>query len=116
MRLLHALVTDDTPALRREQHYVTDTLPPDTLLAFPHRYDYMRVWADSYILYDAVMKAEKPEVATTLASERFCTDMKRLAARLIGAGRQRCLEEMLRPVAECLSEHGMNDEGMSKQK
>ncbi|MGP1539098.1 peroxiredoxin family protein [Bacteroides pyogenes] len=109
IQLLHALVTDDTPALRREQHYITDTLPPDTLLAFPHRDDYMRVWADSYILYDAVMKAEKPEVATTLASERFCTDMKRLAARLIGAGRRRCAEDMLRPVAECLSEHGMND-------
>src|SRR3712207_7691255 len=32
IQLLHALVTDDTPALRREQHYITDTLPPDTLL------------------------------------------------------------------------------------
>ncbi len=58
---------------------------------------------------DTVMKAEKSEVAAIPTTERLCNDVKRLSARLLDAGKGKELEEMLRPVAECLQEHGMSD-------
>lgn len=56
-----------------------------------------------------MMKAGKAEVTTKLATYRFCRDVKRLAARMLDAGKEKQLEEMLRIVATRLQEHGMND-------
>lgn len=107
--LLRALATDDSLTLRREQHYVTDTLSSDVFFAFSHRHKYLYSWTDSYIFYNMMMKAGKAEVTTKLATYRFCRDVKRLAARMLDAGKEKQLEEMLRIVATLLQEHGMND-------
>ena len=107
--LLRALATDDSLTLRREQHYVTDTLSSDVSFAFSHRHKYLYSWTDSYIFYNMMMKAGKAEVTTKLATYRFCRDVKRLAARMLDAGKEKQLEEMLRIVATRLQEHGMND-------
>ena len=94
--LLRALATDDSLTLRREQHYVTDTLSSDVSFAFSHRHKYLYSWTDSYIFYNMMMKAGKAEVTTKLATYRFCRDVKRLAARMLDAGKEKQLEEMLR--------------------
>lgn len=99
--LLRALVANDTAALRREQRYLADTLPADSLTAFPRMREYLRAWTDSY--------GFGGETANAAATERISADVKHLAVRLLDEGREKQLEEMLRIVSVRLLELGMDE-------
>lgn len=123
-RLLHALVANDTATLHHEQCYVADTLPCDSLKAFPHMREYLCTWVNSYRFGKET--AEEAGAETTgnsvaggstgdsaaqvsTATERIAADVKHLAVRLLDARKEKQLEEMLRIVALRLLELGMND-------
>lgn len=107
--LLHALASNDTSVLRREQRYMTDTISSDTLLKFSRMYDYLCAWANSYTFCKEMVEFTIPGSSVTLAADRISSDIKRLAVRLLDAGKDKELEEMLRPVADCLLKQGMSD-------
>lgn len=123
-RLLHALVANDTATLHREQRYLADTLPSDSLKAFPHMREYLCAWVNSYRFGKET--AEETGVETpgssvasgssgdsaaqvSTATERIAADVKHLAVRLLDAHKEKQLEEMLRIVAVRLLELGMNE-------
>lgn len=107
--LSHAVVTNDTSALRREQRYMTDTLSSDTLLKFPRMHDYLCTWTNSYIFSKHIAKVSSPGSSVILAVDCLSSDVKRLAIRLLDAGKEQQLETILRPVASCLVKQGMSD-------
>lgn len=118
-RLLHALVANDTAALRREQRYLADTLPSDSLKAFPHMRDYLRAWTNSYRWSKEATEGAGAETLASgdtasasragAATELIAADVKRLAVRLLDAGKEKHLEEMLRIVAARLLELDMTN-------
>ena len=108
--LLHALTTNNMASLRQEQRYVSDTLSVDSLSASPYMRDYLCAWVNSYCFHQYTAEDSATSGSPlNAATEQISADVKRLAVRLLDAGKEKQLEEILRIVSGQLLELGMNN-------